>query len=123
MLEARTIRIVADADGNTRFVDAGETLTPIDFAPPAPMVGASQSRPARTTRFIGAAAGWDSPPHPAPAVQWVITLRGTVEVRTTDGVTRTFGPGTAVHLEDTVGPGHATRILPGDDWVAFVVAD
>lgn len=53
----------------------------------------------------------------------MIILRGTVEVRTTDGAVRRLGPGTAVHLEDTTGPGHATRILPGEDWVAFVIVE
>lgn len=43
----------------------------------------------------------------------MIILCGTVEVRTTDGVARQFGPGTVIHLEDTTGPGHATRVLPG----------
>lgn len=65
----------------------------------------------------------DSPPHPAPSLQWVIILRGTVEVRTTDGAVRRFGPGTAIRLEDTIAPGHATRVLPGDDWVAFVIVE
>ena len=52
----------------------------------------------------------------------MIILRGTVEVRATDGAVRRFGPGTVVHLEDTTGTGHATYVLPDEDWVAFVVA-
>jgi hypothetical protein len=104
-------------------VDDVDTLDPVDFAPPAPPLGVPEPGFATATRFIGAPAGWDSPPHPAPALQWVIILRGTVEVRTTDGEVRWFGPGTALHLEDTRGPGHATRVLPGDDWVAFFVVE
>jgi hypothetical protein len=120
---ASIVRIIPDANGGSRFEDAVDALVPTDFAPPAPSVGASAPRPATATRFIGAQAGWDSPPHPAPRIQWVITLRGTVEVQTTDGVARQFGPGAAVHLEDTTGAGHSTRVLPGDDWLAFVIVD
>jgi hypothetical protein len=122
-LHASVVRIIADSGGDSRFEDAADTLVPADFAPPAPPLGVSEPGPATTTRFIGAPAGWDSPPHPAPSLQWVIILRGTVEVRTTDGAVRRFGPGTAVHLEDTTGPGHATRVLPGEDWVALVVVE
>jgi hypothetical protein len=121
-MDAQIVRIVADAHGNSRFVDAIETLTTAEFAPPAPPLAVSAARPATSTRFIGAPAGWDSPPHPAPSVQWVVILRGTVEVRTADGALRRFGPGTMVHLEDTMGCGHATRVLPGEDWLALVVA-
>jgi|KBSSwiStaDraftv2_1062776.scaffolds.fasta_scaffold49793_2 hypothetical protein len=122
-MHASIVRIIADSSGGSRFADAVDTLVPTDFAPPAPLIGASAPRPAARTRFIGAQAGWDSPPHPAPAVQWVIILRGIVEVRTTDDAVRRFGPGTAIHLEDTTGPGHATRVLPGEDWVAFVIVE
>ena len=122
-MHASIVRIVADASGASRFEDAADALVPADYAPPAPPVFVSVPRPATATRFIAAPAGWESPPHPAPAVQSVITLRGTVEVRTSDGAVRRFGPGTTVHLEDTTGPGHASRVLPGDDWVAFVVVD
>ena len=120
---ASIVRIIADASGGSRFADAVDTLVPADFAPPAPPLGVTGPRPATATRFIGAPAGWDSPPHPAPSIQWVIILRGAVEVRTTDGAVRRFGPGTAVHLEDTTGPGHATRVLPGEDWLALVVVE
>jgi hypothetical protein len=120
---ASIVRIVADARGNSHFVDAVDALAPADFAPPAPPLGVSRPGLATSMRFIGAPTGWDSPPHPAPSRQWVIILRGTVEVYTTDGAVRRFGPGTVVHLEDTTGPGHATRVLPGEDWVALVIVE
>jgi hypothetical protein len=120
-MRAAVVRIVANPDGESSFVDGDAALVPPDIAPPVGLLGASDPRTATATRFIGAPAGWDSAPHPAPSVRWVIVLRGTVEVRTTDGSVRTFGPGAAIHLEDTTGPGHATRVLPGDDWVAFII--
>jgi hypothetical protein len=118
---ASIVRIVADGHGGSRFEDAVDRLMPADFAPPAPPLGVSEPRSATVVRLIGAPAGWDSPPHPAPVRQWVIMVRGTVEVRATDGTVRLFGPGTVVQLEDTTGTGHATRVLPGEDWVACVV--
>lgn len=118
---ASFVRIIGDGRGGSRFADAVHTLALADFAPPAPPLYVSEPGSATATRFIGAPAGWDSPPHPAPSPQWVIILRGIVEVRTTDGAARRFGPGTAIHLEDTMGAGHATRVLPGEDWLAFVI--
>jgi hypothetical protein len=120
-MRASIVRILADGSGGSRFEDAVDTLVPADFAPPAPPLGVSKPYAATVTRFIGAPAGWDSPPHPAPALQWVIIVRGVVEVRASDGAVRRFGPGTVVQLEDTTGAGHATRVLPGEDWIACVI--
>lgn len=122
-MHAPIVRIIADESGQSRFEDASAELFPAAFAPPAPPLGVSERGAATAGFFIGAPAGWDSPPHPAPARQWVIILRGTVEVRTGDGAVRQFGSGTVVHLEDTTGPGHATRVLDGEDWLAFVIVE
>jgi hypothetical protein len=122
-MHAPIVRIIADSTGGSRFADGLDLLAPTDVASPATSLGASAPSPATATRFIVAPAGWDSPPHPAPSLRWVIILSGTVEVRTTDGDVRRFGPGAAIHLEDTTGTGHATRVLAGEDWVAFVVVE
>ena len=56
---------------------------------------------------------WDSDTHsaprPAPRRQWVVVLRGAVEVEVTDGLRRTFRPGDVLRAEDTDGTGHVTR--------------
>jgi hypothetical protein len=115
------VRIVARPDGGSRFVDDAVELVDGDFAPPAPPLGLGPVAGTRSVRFIGAPAGWDSPPHPAPARQWVVMVRGTVEATTTDGEVRRFGPGGAVLLEDTTGVGHRTRVLGNEPWLAMVV--
>ncbi len=115
------VRIVATPDGGSRFVDDAVGLVDGDFAPPAPPLGLGPVAGARSGRFIGAPAGWDSPPHPAPARQWVVMVRGIVEATTTDGEVRRFGPGTAVLLEDTAGAGHRTRVVGDEPWLAMVV--
>jgi hypothetical protein len=44
--------------------------------------------------------------HPPPRRQLVIFLRGEIEITTTDGDRRRFGPGDALLAEDMVGKGH-----------------
>ena len=39
--------------------------------------------------------------HPAPAAWFVVTLKGTMSITTTDGETRRFSPGDVVRAEDT----------------------
>ena len=114
-------RIVATPDGGSRFVDDAVDLVDGDFAPPAPPLGLGPVAGAGSVRFIGASPGWDSPPHPAPARQWVVMVRGIVEATTTDGEVRRFEPGAAVLLEDTTGAGHRTRVLGDEPWLAMVV--
>jgi len=53
----------------------------------------------------------EQPMHPAPRRQMAVILRGTLEVETRSGLTRRFGPGDLVFLEDTEGSGHITRVV------------
>lgn len=50
-------------------------------------------------------------PHPAAEPQWVIMLRGVIEVRVSDGTARRFGPGDLGLAEDTTGVGHTTATV------------
>ena len=120
-MHAPFTRIAATPDGGSRFADDVVGLEDGDFAPPAPPLGLGPVAGSRSVRFIGAPAGWDSPPHPAPARQWVVMIQGIVEATTTDGEVRRFGPGAAVLLEDTSGVGHRTRVVGDEPWLAIVV--
>ncbi|MDQ1324656.1 MAG: hypothetical protein QG587_1992 [Chloroflexota bacterium] len=120
-MQAPFTRITATPDGGSRFADDVVGLEDGDFAPPAPPLGLGPVAGSRSVRFIGAPAGWDSPPHPAPARQWVVMIQGNVEATTTDGEVRRFGPGAAVFLEDTSGVGHRTRVVGDEPWLAIVV--
>jgi hypothetical protein len=95
---APIVRIVSDIPGHSHFVDGRETLSS-PRGPSPTLLAASMPRSAATTRFIGVAAGWDSALHPAPSTRWAVILRGTVEIRTSLGEARTFGPGATIHLE------------------------
>lgn len=64
-------------------------------APPSPVVFLRSS-------------GFDSEPHPAPRMQWVVMVRGAIEIEVSDGSRRTFRPGDLLLLEDVTGRGHTT---------------
>lgn len=55
--------------------------------------------------------GFDSEPHPAPRKQWVVMLKGTIEVEVSDGARRRFGPGDFVLAADVTGSGHVTTAV------------
>ncbi|WP_345955317.1 hypothetical protein [Mucilaginibacter sp. PAMB04168] len=72
----------------------------------------------------------ESPPgsvydwHPAPMMQFVINLRGTLEFTTFNGETFTLKPGEILIAQDTTGSGHKWRLLGADPWQrAYVVFD
>lgn len=58
-------------------------------------------------QFVRSAA-FDSTAHPAPREQWVVMLRGMIEVTVSGGSRRRFGPGDLVLAADTTGTGHTT---------------
>jgi quercetin dioxygenase-like cupin family protein len=47
--------------------------------------------------------------HNAPRRQFVINVTGSLEVTTSDGTKRVFGPGTVLLAEDVSGKGHTSR--------------
>ena len=49
--------------------------------------------------------------HPAPRRQFVITLKGRMEVEAGDGTKKVFGPGDIFLAEDTTGQGHISRVI------------
>ena len=49
--------------------------------------------------------------HNAPRRQYIITLKGEVEMIIGDGTKRVFGPGDIVLAEDTTGRGHISRAV------------
>jgi quercetin dioxygenase-like cupin family protein len=63
-------------------------------------------------------AGWCDDAHPAPARQWMYCLTGRWQLEA-GGETVTVSAGEAILVEDTTGPGHASRCL--EDSVVAVV--
>lgn len=59
--------------------------------------------------FREEAAGHFQDWHPAPRRQWVIIIKGDLEIGLGDGSFWKFGEGDARLVEDTTGKGHTTR--------------
>ena len=115
------VRLVADADGSSEFVDAELAMSSVDFAPPAAPLDVSEVMAASGVIFWRAPAGWDGRQHPSPARQWVFVIEGAIEIEAGSGTTRTLGPGSGVLLEDTSGVGHTTRVVGGQPATGFFV--
>jgi hypothetical protein len=103
-------RLYCDSGGSSRLDDVEVAFSLADFAPPAPPVDVAAAVPAVAHLFIRLDAGWFDPAHPAPGRQFMVLLSGVVEVEAS-GETRILSAGDVVLLEDTDGPGHATRVL------------
>jgi hypothetical protein len=65
----------------------------------------------------GATEDW----HVAPRRQFMVCLRGNVEVTAGDGQKRSLKPGEFALLEDTSGKGHITHAAGKDDHVALAL--
>lgn len=100
-------RIVRIGDGESAFEDAEIPLAGQSVADGMPDMSVGGLPSAGGVSFLRSAA-FDSAPHPAPREQWVVMLRGIIEVRVSDGSARRFGPGDLVLAADTSGAGHVT---------------
>lgn len=59
---------------------------------------------------------WEKNTHPAPRRQYVITLKGKVRFKVSDGSTFLLEPGIILLAEDTEGIGHSWEIEEGEKW-------
>jgi len=114
------VRLQADKQGNTHFQDATLALDEADYRPPAPMAFVSHAFPSDGVQFVRLPAGWTADGLHPPKKQFLICLKGHLEVTASDGKTRSFGPGDSVLMEDVDGKGHRTRVK-GDECVAAVI--
>jgi hypothetical protein len=115
------VRVYADESGESHFADVEVPLIPVDYAPPAPPLHRSALVPASAFVFLAAPSDWAGDWHPAPMRQMNLLLAGEVEVETSDGEVRRFGPGSASLAEDTTGKGHRSRAVGGTDVLLAVV--
>jgi hypothetical protein len=103
-------RVVSTDDGGSAFEDAELRLSEQELADGVPAMLVGALGPANGVGFARFAA-FHSEPHPAAGAQWVVVLRGVIEVRVADGTSRQFGPGDLVLATDTTGRGHITRVV------------
>ncbi|WBV55433.1 hypothetical protein PFY10_14475 [Chryseobacterium daecheongense] len=59
---------------------------------------------------------WEKHTHPAPRRQYVITLKGNILFKVSDGSTFLIEPGIILIAEDTDGVGHSWEIVEGEKW-------
>jgi len=118
------VRVFADSDGESHFEDC-ELAMPLGDLGTAnvPKIALSKSFDASKIYFVGAEVNRpehrDIDWHTAPARQFVIWLKGEIEITVSDGAMRRFGPGDVVLAEDTTGKGHRSLNLE-DVLLAFV---
>jgi hypothetical protein len=99
-------RIYAGPDGETHFEDVEIPLKEKEKAD-------WRSGFVKTAGIIfrETTAGYDLDFHNAPKRQYVITLKGQVDITASDGTERRFGPGDIMLAEDTTGKGHISRAV------------
>jgi uncharacterized protein DUF861 len=120
-------RLYCTADHNSHFQSVTSELHSSNFAPPAAPLYIGGNVSASSAFFGGFDAGWGGHDleirlyHPAPAVQFLIVLKGEFSITVTDGETRRFRSGDVLRLEDTAPcKGHITVVGEQPGLVMFV---
>jgi hypothetical protein len=112
-------RTFATPDGESHFEDVEVVPEMVQVVPGRAAFETGTAVVTNAARMMHIGADWDGSWHPK---RWfVVTLSGEMEITTSDGETRRFGPGSIWLLDDTTGKGHNTRVLAGNDWYGFGV--
>lgn len=64
---------------------------------------------------------WQKGIHPAPKKQYVVTIKGRLKFKVSDGSTFIIEPGTVLLAADTAGEGHSWDIIDGKEWVRVYI--
>ena len=115
------VRLHADKNGNTHFEDTALKLDEADYRPPAPLMFVSHAYTTDGMQFIRLPSGWAAESVQVPKKQFLICLKGQLELTASDGKTRSFGPGDTVLMEDSDGKGHRTRVKGDGECLAAVI--
>ena len=107
----RCIRIWTGADGHSVF-EAGT----IDLAEGERGDVLTKNVPASSISYRETSSGGTFAPHQAPTRQFVLTLSGTLEFKTSTGATFVIRPGDVLLAEDTTGSGHSWRLIDEQPW-------
>lgn len=116
-------RFIATPEGGSKFVTLDIPL-PVPFTDEFGNVY-SLGEPVSYTGVIAELpAGLDQDWHLAPSRQFVIVMRGALDVETSDGVIKRFSQGDLFMADDRTGQGHRTRIIGDASLLMFLkVAD
>lgn len=117
----RYVRLTTDGAGESHIEQATLGLDEADYRPPAPMLFVSHSYRADGLQFVRLPPGWTGESIHPPKTQFLICLKGHLEVTASDGDKRTFGPGDSILMEDISGKGHRTRVKGTDECIAAII--
>lgn len=117
----RYVRLKIDNAGESHFEQATLDLKEADYRPPAPLTFVSHTYLADGLQFIRLPSGWAGESMHPSKNQFLICLKGHLEVTASDGEKRTFGPGDSVLMEDVTGKGHNTRVKGADECIAAII--
>ena len=75
-------------------------------------------KPMNTTTFwvSNKTEDWEKSKHPAPRKQYVITIRGKLNFKVSDGSTFIIEPGIILLAEDVKGEGHSWEMMDPNGW-------
>ncbi len=110
--------IFADHAGETHIRVTPVELAPRDYAPPSAPMGVSPEMAMTTGVVLELPPGWDPHYHATPRRQWVVMLRGHLNITTTDGRAADFRPGDVFFLNDENSKGHRS-LVQGEETVAL----
>lgn len=102
----RLTRIYSDNNGDSHFAESE-----IELKDAGSIGKLSAILPATGVVFREVEPTYDYDFHTAPQKQYIILLDGEIEIQTSLGEKRSFGPGEVLLVEDTTGKGHKTRNL------------
>ena len=113
-------RVYTGADGKSQLVEMEPTF--VSFVDTEGAHGEGTPMEAATGITIrrnppGYFLDW----HNAPRRQYTITIAGEVEIGTSDGSVRRFGPGSVLLAEDLTGQGHTTRVVGTETRYTIIV--
>ena len=120
------VRLYTDASGMSHFADEHLVLTPIPAAAggaagPEDLLSMHRLGDLKGVMFAQLKAGASEDWHVAPRRQFMVCLRGLVEITASDGEKRSMKPGQFMLLEDLSGRGHRTHAAGAEDHVALAL--
>ena len=64
---------------------------------------------------------WQKGMHQAPKKQYVVTIKGKLRFKVSDGSTFIIEPGTVLLAADIEGEGHSWELVEGDEWIRLYI--
>jgi hypothetical protein len=116
------VRLYADASGITHFADEQLLLVPAGAgANVEERLFVNRLGDLKGVMFARLKAGTSEDWHVAPRRQFMLCVRGIVEITAADGEKRRMTPGQFMLLEDLSGRGHQTHAVGVEDHVALAL--